>query len=423
MRFNTACLLGGHDPDQDTHSRAVPIYQTSSYLFENSEHAARLFALEEEGYIYTRIMNPTTEVLEKRVAKLEGGVGALAFASGMSAITAGCLTLLGSGDHIVASSGLYGGTYTLFSQTFPQKMGIDVTFIETDEPDEFKRAIKGNTKLLYTETLGNPRLTVPDIKAISDVAHAEGIPMMVDNTMATPALCRPIEHGADIVVHSLTKYLGGHGNSIGGILVDSGKFDWAGSGKFTEFVQPDPAYHGLSFTEHFGEAAYVARARVRMLRDMGGCISPFNSFLILQGIETLPLRMGRHCENAFELAEYLSEQPQVSWVNYPGLPDHPSHQTAVKYLDRFGAMIGFGVKGGAQAGKSFIDNLVNISHLANIGDARTLAIHPAGTTHQQLSDEEKKQSGVTDDFVRLSVGIEDVEDLKEEIANALNAAG
>ncbi len=422
MNFDTMCLLGGHDPDTDTHSRAVPIHQTTSYLFEDTDHAADLFALEEPGYIYTRIMNPTTEVLEKRVAMLEEGVAGLGFSAGMSAITAGCLTILNQGDHIVASSGLYGGTYTLMSQTFKDKFGIDVTFTDTDDPAEFEAAITDETKLLYTETLGNPRLTVPDLEAISEVAHSHDIPLMVDNTMASPALCRPIEHGADIVAHSLTKYLGGHGTSIGGILVDSGNFDWEASGKFPDLVEPDSAYHGLSFTEHFEEQAFIARARVRILRDLGGCISPMNSFLILQGIETLPLRMERHCENARKVAEFLNQHPEVSWVNYPGLPDHPTHDRAAHYLSGgFGGMIGFGVEGGLESGKSFINNLDIISHLANIGDARTLAIHPASTTHQQLNDEELEQAGVTEDFIRLSVGLEDIDDITADLDQALQS--
>ena len=422
MRFDTVCLLGGHTPDTDTRSRAVPIHQTTSYLFEDTDHAARLFSLEEPGYIYTRLMNPTTEVLEKRVALLEGGVAGLAFSAGMSAITAGCLTMMGKGDHIVASSGLYGGTYTLFSQTFPEKFGIDVTFTDTDDPDEFESCITDRTKLFYTETLGNPRLTVPDLTALSKTAHENGIPLMVDNTMASPALCRPIEHGADIVAHSMTKYLGGHGNSIGGVLVDSGNFDWEASGRFPELVEPDPAYHGMSFVEHFGDQAFIARARVRILRDLGGCISPMNSFLILQGVETLSLRMERHCENAREVARFLEKHSRVSWVNYPGLPDHPTHELAARYLSGgFGGMVGFGVKGGMEGGKSFINNVQIISHLANIGDARTLAIHPASTTHQQLSSDELEQSGVTEDFIRLSVGLEDVEDIKADLDQALNA--
>jgi O-acetylhomoserine (thiol)-lyase len=423
LRFDTLALHGGHTPDEDTRSRAVPIYQTTSYTFRDTDHAAALFALEEPGYIYTRIMNPTTGVLEERVSLLEGGVGGLAFSSGMAAITAGCLALLGRGDHIVASSGLYGGTYTLFSHTFPGKMGIDVTFTDSDDPAEFEAAISDSTKLLYLETIGNPRLTVPDFAAVTELAHSHGIPVMVDNTMASPWLCRPIEHGVDIVVHSLTKYLGGHGNSIGGLLVDSGKFDWAGSGRFEEMVEPDPSYHGISYTEKFEDAAYILKARVQMLRDTGGCISPFNAFLVLQGIETLGLRMKRHCENASALVEFLAEHPKVGWVNYPGLPDHPTHALAARYLSGgFGGMVGFGVKGGIESGKRFINGLELVSHLANIGDARTLAIHPASTTHQQLSEEEQLQTGVTPDFVRLSVGIEDVQDIIEDLDAALAQA-
>ena len=423
MRFNTACLHGGHVPDADTRSRAVPIHMTTSYLFKDTAHAARLFALEEPGYIYTRIMNPTTDVLEKRVAMLEGGVGGLAFASGMGAITAGCLTIMGQGDHIVSSSGLYGGTYTLFSQTLPA-LGISVSFTDTDEPAEFEAAVTDRTKLVYTETIGNPRLTVPDLRAISDVAHARGIPVMVDNTAASPALCRPIEHAADVVVHSLTKYMGGHGASIGGMLVDSGKFDWKGSGRFPEMVEPDSAYHGLSFTEHFGEAAYIARARVRILRDLGACISPMNAFLTLLGIETLPLRMERHCENAAKVTEFLKGHAKVTWVNYPGLPEHPAHKLAGRYLSGgFGGLVGFGVKGGLEAGKRFIEALQLVSHLANIGDARTLAIHPASTTHQQLTPREQEQTGVTEDFVRLSIGLEDARDIIADIDQALQRSG
>ena len=419
-RFDTIAVHGGHTPDRDTHSRVVPIHQTTSYLFEDTDHAARLFGLQEPGYIYTRIMNPTTEVLEKRVAALEGGVGGLAFSSGMSAITAGCLTILGQGDHIVSSSGLYGGTYTLFSHTFPNKLGVDVTFTETDAPGEFEKAITDRTKLLYTETIGNPRLSVPDFEALAEVAHAHGLPLMVDNTVASPWLCRPIEHGADIIVHSLTKYLGGHGNSIGGILVDGGNFDWEGSGRFPELVEPDPSYHGVQYVEDFEEQAYIVKARVHLLRDLGGCISPMNSFLILQGIETLPLRMQRHCSNAAAVAEFLQRRAGVSWVNYPGLEDHPAHALAARYLeDGFGAMIGFGVEGGLEAGKAFIEGLELVSHLANIGDAKSLAIHPASTTHQQLSEEEQRQTGVTPDFIRLSVGIEDPEDIIADLDQAL----
>jgi O-acetylhomoserine (thiol)-lyase len=420
LRFDTIALHGGHTPDTDTGARAVPIYQSTSYVFRDTDHAARLFALEEPGFIYTRIMNPTTDVLEKRVAMLEGGVGGLAFASGMAAISAGCLTLLGKGDHIVSSSGLYGGTYTLFSQTFPRKMGIDVTFTETDDPAEFQAAVTDRTKLLFVESVGNPRLTVPDFEAIAAAAHSLGIPVMVDNTIPSPALCRPIEYGADIVVHSLTKYLGGHGNSIGGLLVDGGRFDWAGSGRFDEFVEPDPSYHGIRYVEQFGEAAYIVKARVQLLRDLGGCISPMNAFLILQGVETLSLRMKRHCENGMAVAEFLKGHPKVNWVTYPGLPEHPSHETATRYLTGgYGGIVGFGIEGGSEAGTRFINNLELVSHLANIGDARTLAIHPASTTHQQLSEEQQLRTGVTPDFVRLSVGIEDVRDIIDDLEQAL----
>ncbi len=420
LRFDTLAVHGGHVPDQDTGSRAVPIYQTTSYLFDDTEHAARLFALEEPGYIYTRIMNPTTEVLERRVALLEGGVAGLAFSSGMAAISAGCLTILGEGDHIVSSSGLYGGTYTLFSQTFPRKFGIEVTFTDTDAAEEFAAAATERTRLFFTETVGNPRLTVPDLAALAEAAHEHKVPLMVDNTVASPYLCRPIEHGADIVVHSLTKYLGGHGNSIGGLLVDGGRFDWESSGRFPELTEPDPSYHGIRYVEQFGPQAYITKARVHLLRDLGGCISPLNSFLVLQGIETLPLRMERHCANALAVARHLEERPEVGWVSYPGLPDHPAHEAAARYLDgHFGAMVGFGVKGGLEAGKRFINGLRLISHLANIGDARTLAIHPASTTHQQLSEQEQLQTGVTPDFVRLSVGIEDPADIIADLDQAL----
>lgn len=423
MKFDTISLHGGHTPDTDTGSRAVPIYQTTSYMFDDTEHASRLFALEEEGYIYTRIGNPTTEVLEQRVAMLEGGVGGLAVASGQSAETVGCLSIMGNGDHMVSSSGLYGGTYTLFGNTFPKKFGVDVSFVERDEPELYEEAIRDNTKLIYFETIGNPRLTVPDIEAICEMAHSHGIPVMVDNTFASPYLCRPIEHGADIVLHSLTKYLGGHGNSIGGILVDSGNFDWEASGRFPELVEPDPSYHGIVYVDEFEEKAYITKARVHMLRDLGACLSPMNAFLILQGIETLSLRMDRHCSNAMQIARFLNDHPRVSWVNYPGLPDHPSHETAGRYLTGgFGGMIGFGVEGGLEAGKSFINSLELVSHLANIGDARTLAIHPASTTHDQLSPEEQEQAGVTDDFIRLSVGIEDVGDIIEDLDQALRSA-
>jgi len=420
LRFNSIVLHGGHTPDAETHSRAVPIYQTTSYTFEDTGHAARLFGLEEFGNIYTRIMNPTTDVLEKRVAMLEGGVAGLAFASGMGAITAACVTIASKGDHIVASSNLYGGTYTLFSHTLPRTFGIDVTLVDSDDPAAFAAATNERTKLYFTETIGNPSLTTPDFRALADTAHANGVPLVVDNTVATPWLCRPFEHGVDISVHSLTKYLGGHGNSIGGLIVDSGNFDWAGSGRFDCLTEPDPSYHGMRYVETFGALAYILKARVHILRDLGACISPMNAFLILQGIETLPLRMARHCENALTIARWLVEHPAVTWVTYPGLDAHPTHALAAKYLDGgFGAVLGFGVKGGLEAGKKFINSMELISHLANIGDSRTLGIHPASTTHQQLSDEEQLAAGVTPDFIRLCVGIEDVQDIIEDLDQAL----
>jgi O-acetylhomoserine (thiol)-lyase len=415
--FDTQALHAGHIPDE-TGARAVPIWQTTSYLFKDTEHAARLFALEEPGNIYTRIMNPTTDVLEKRVASLEGGVGGVAFASGMAAINAALLTLCEQGDEIVATPRLYGGTVTLFKDTFSQ-MGIKTVWVESDDPEAFEQAITDRTKVVYVETIGNPKLTVPDLEGIAEVAHAHNLPVMVDNTTASPALCRPIEHGCDIVVHSLTKYLGGHGNSIGGLIVDSGNFPWD-SGRFPEFVEPDSSYHGLKFLEIFGEAAYIMRTRVRMLRDLGACLSPFNAFLILQGIETLGLRMARHSENAMKVARFLESHAKVDWVLYPGLPSHPSHTLAQHYLpDGASGMVGFGVKGGIEAGRAFIEGLQLFSHLANIGDARSLAIHPASTTHQQLSEEEQRAAGVTPDFVRLSIGLETIDDILADLDQAL----
>jgi O-acetylhomoserine (thiol)-lyase len=415
--FDTLSLHAGHTPDE-TGARAVPIWQTTSYVFEDADHAARLFALEEFGNIYTRIQNPTTDVLEKRVAALEGGVGGLAFSSGMGAISAALLTLCTQGDNIVSTSRLYGGTVTLMGNTLAA-MGIDTTFVDSDEPEAFADAITDRTKVVYLETIGNPKLTIPDLAGIAEVAHEHNLPVMVDNTTASPALCRPIEHGADIVVHSLTKYLGGHGNSIGGIIVDSGDFPWDG-GRFPEFVEPDPSYHGLKFLESFGELAYIVRARVRMLRDLGACISPFNAFLILQGIETLSLRMERHSANALAVARFLEAHKRVDWVLYPGLESHPSHAGAERYLpDGASGLVGFGVKGGADAGRAFIEGLELFSHLANIGDARSLAIHPASTTHQQLSEAEQRSAGVTPDFVRLSIGLESLDDILADLDQAL----
>ncbi len=415
--FDTLALHAGHTPDE-TGARAVPIWQTTSYVFKDTEHAARLFALEEPGNIYTRIMNPTTDVLERRIASLEGGVGGLAFSSGMGAISSALLTLCAEGDEIVSTTRLYGGTVTLLKDTL-SRMGIKTVWVDSDEPDAFAQAITDRTKVVYLETIGNPKLTIPDLAGIAEVAHAQDVPVMVDNTTASPALCRPIEHGADIVAHSLTKYLGGHGTSIGGAIVDGGTFPWD-SGRFPEFVEPDPSYHDLKFLETFGNQAFIVRARVRMLRDLGACISPFNAFLILQGIETLSLRMARHSETALAVAHFLEAHPRVDWVLYPGLESHPSHELAERYLPNGASgLVGFGVEGGLEAGRRFIENLELLSHLANIGDARSLAIHPASTTHQQLSEEEQRAAGVTPDFIRLSIGLETPEDILADLDQAL----
>jgi len=418
LGFDTIALHGGQSPDPTTGSRAVPIYQTTSYVFRDTDHAARLFAQEESGNIYTRIMNPTWDVLERRVALLEGGIAALAASSGQSAETIAVLNLAKAGDEVVSSTSLYGGTYTLFKYTLG-RMGIDVKFVDASDPKSFAKAITPKTRCLYVETIGNPKLDVPDIEAIAKIAHDAGIPLVIDSTFATPYLCRPIEWGADIVVHSLTKWLGGHGTSIGGIIVDAGKFDWK-NGKFPDFTEPDPSYHGLVFTEAFGDAAYIAKARISLLRDLGPALSPFNAFLILQGIETLSLRMDRHCSNALKVAQHLERHSLVSWVTYPGLASHPSHDLARKYLPKgAGGMLGFGIKGGKQAGIRFINSVELLSHLANVGDAKSLVIHPASTTHQQLTSEEQLASGVTEDFIRLSVGLEDVDDIIADIDQAL----
>ncbi len=420
-KFDTLSLHAGHVPDKETNSRAVPIYQTTSYTFNNTEHAAGLFALKEFGNIYTRLQNPTTDVLEKRAAALEGGAAGLAFASGMAAITAAVATIAGEGDEIVSASTLYGGTVTLFAHTL-KKLGIKVVFVDPSDPENFKRAITSKTKAVFTETIGNPELNVADIEAVSKTAHDAGLPLIIDNTVPTPYLCRPIEHGADIVVHSLTKFMGGHGNSIGGIIVDSGKFNWS-NGKFPGLTEPDPSYHGVKFYETFKELAYILKARVGWLRDTGACISPFNAFLILQGIETLSLRVRKHSDNAAKVAGFLAEHPNISWVNYPNLPGFRDYDAAKKYLPKGGGgLIGFGIKGDAEAGIKFINSVKLLSHLANIGDARTLVIHPWSTTHQQLSDEEKKEAGVTEDFIRLSVGIEDPDDIIKDIDRALSKA-
>jgi O-acetylhomoserine (thiol)-lyase len=416
--FTTRQLHSGQQPDPTTGARAVPIYQTSSYSFRDTDHAARLFALEEPGNIYTRIMNPTSDVFEQRVADLEGGVGALAASSGHAAQTMAILTICQAGDHIVSASTLYGGTYNQFNYTFP-RLGIDVTFVDPSDPENFRRAIRDNTKILYGETLGNPRINVFPFEEVSAIAREYGIPLMIDNTFATPYLCRPFEWGANIVLHSTTKFIGGHGTSIGGIIVDGGNFNWAGNPRFTNFNTPDDSYHGLVFAT-LGAPAFIMKARVQILRDIGACQSPFNSFLFLQGLETLSLRMDRHVQNAQCVAEFLQQHPNVAWVTYPGLADHPDHVRSARYLPKGpGAILGFGIKGGLAAGKKFIDNLKLFSHLANVGDAKSLAIHPASTTHAQLKPEEQISAGVTPDFIRLSIGIEDEEDILWDLKQAL----
>jgi O-acetylhomoserine (thiol)-lyase len=425
LGFDTLAVHGGQVPDPTTTSRAVPIYQTSSYVFHNTEHAANLFSLKELGFVYTRLMNPTQDVFEKRMALLEGGIGALAVASGQAASTMAVLNILNAGDELVSSASLYGGTYNLFHYTLP-KLGITVHFVDPGDPENFRRAITAKTKAVYAETMGNPKLDMLDIEAVAAITRASGIPLIIDNTTPSPALVNPIRWGADIVVHSATKFIGGHGTSIGGVIIDSGKFNWA-NGNFPAFTQPDPSYHGLVLTElpePLNAMAYILKARLQGLRDMGAAVSPFNSFLFLQGLETLHLRMERHSANAMRVAEFLKRHPKVAWVNYPGLPDHPQHAIAKKYLNKpqFGALVGFGVQGGAEAGRKFIDALSIFSLLANIGDAKSLAIHPASTTHQQLTEEEQKATGVTPDFVRLSVGIEDPDDLIADLDQALATA-
>lgn len=423
--FETLALHAGQEVDPTTKSRAVPIYQTTSYVFDSPEHAASLFGLKEFGNVYTRIMNPTTDVLEKRVAALEGGVGALALSSGQAAETLAILNIANAGDEIVSTTSLYGGTYNLFAHTLP-KLGITVNFCEPT-PDGVRAAMTPKTKLVYSESIGNPDLLTLDIAGVADVAHAAGVPLMIDNTLPTPYLVRPLDHGADIVVHSLTKFLGGHGTSIGGIIVDGGSFDWKASGKFPGFTEPDPSYHGLVYSDVFTPAnfgadiSYIIKARVQGLRDLGAAISPFNSFLILQGIETLPLRMERHSQNAMAVARFLTEHPKVSWVNYPGLPGHPAYERATQYHRNglFGAILGFGIKGGLESGRRFIENTQLFSHLANVGDAKSLVIHPATTTHSQLGVDEQAATGVTPDYVRLSVGLETVSDLIADLDEAL----
>lgn len=424
--FETLQVHAGQEPAPGTNARAVPIYQTTSYVFNDADHGARLFALQEFGNIYTRIMNPTTDVFEKRIAALEGGVAALATSSGQAAQLLAISNIAQAGDNIVSTSYLYGGTYNQFKVTFP-RLGINVKFVDGDEAEDFRQAIDDRTKALFVETIGNPQFNVPDFAALAHIAHENGIPLIVDNTFgAAGYLARPIEHGADIVVQSATKWIGGHGTSIGGVIVDSGKFDW-GNGKFPVFTEPAPGYHGLNFYEvfgpqgPFGNIAFIIRARVEGLRDLGPALSPFNAFLFLQGLETLSLRVQRHVDNALELAQWLKQHPKVEWVNYLGLPEHPYHERAKKYLKNgFGGVLNFGIKGGLEAGRSFINHVKLASHLANVGDAKTLVIHPASTTHQQLSDEEQRSAGVTPDLVRISVGIEHIDDIKADFAQAFD---
>jgi O-acetylhomoserine (thiol)-lyase len=416
--LETLALHAGQKVDSDTLSRAVPVYQTTSYCFKSTEHAANLFALKEFGNIYTRLMNPTTDVLEKRLAAMEGGVGGLALSSGQSAIYVSIFNICGAGGHIVSSNSLYGGTVTLFNQTF-KKLGIDVTFVDPKKPENFAKAVRKNTRLIYIETIGNPKNDILQYEKIAEIAHDNGMPVICDNTVATPMLFRPIEYGIDIVVHSCTKFIGGHGTSIGGAIVDSGKFDWT-NGRYPELTEPDPGYHGVKYVESFGELAYIIKARTQFLRDMGSCMSPFNAFLFLQGLETLHLRMPRHCENALKLAQWLEKHKSVNWVNYPGLKSHPDYALAKKYMPNGqSAILGFGIKGGKKAGIKFINSVKLASHLANIGDSKTLVIHPASTTHQQLTEAEQLAAGVTADYVRVSVGTEHIDDIIADFDQAL----
>ncbi len=419
--FATRALHAGQHPDSETGSRAVPIYQTTSYVFEDSAHAAALFNLQRFGNIYTRIMNPTTGAFEERMAALEHGVGALALASGQAAQFIAMVSLCQAGDHIVASKTLYGGTYTQFDVSF-RRLGVETTFVDPEDPENFRRAITPRTRFLYGETIGNPRMNVFDIAAVAAVAHDHNLPLVIDNTFASPYLCRPIEHGADIVVHSATKFIGGHGTSIGGVIVDSGRFPWE-KGPFPQLVEPSPGYHGIRFRETFGDLAFIIKARVEGLRDLGPALSPFNSFLFLQGLETLKLRMRAHSENALAVAQFLEKHERVAWVNYPGLASSPYRALADRYLpDGQGAVLAFGIRGGLEAGKKFIDSMHLFSHLANVGDAKSLVIHPASTTHQQLSEEERVGGGITEDLIRLSIGIEDLDDILWDLDQALQAS-
>jgi O-acetylhomoserine (thiol)-lyase len=427
QRLETIALHAGQEsPDSATQARAVPIYQTTSFVFKSTEHAANLFALKEFGNIYTRLMNPTTDVFEKRIAALEGGTGALGVASGQAAETLALLAITQVGDEIISANNLYGGTYQLFHYTFP-KLGRKVKFVDSTKPEEIRKAITGKTRAIYAETIGNPKLDVPDFEAIAKIAHDAGIPFVVDNTVGV-GIVKPFEHGADIIVSSATKYIGGHGTSLGGVIVDSGNFKWNG-GKFPEFTEPDPSYHGLKYWDTFGNfpglgnVAFIIKVRVQLLRDIGAALSPFNAFEFIQGLETLPLRIRKHSDNALEIAKFLKQHPSVSWVNYPGLADNPNHRIASKYLkNHYGGIVGFGIKGGYESGKKFINSVKLFSHLANIGDAKSLVIHPASTTHQQLTPKEQEETGVTQDYIRLSIGIEDVQDIKEDIDQALKAA-
>ena len=419
--FDTLCLHAGQIPDAATGARALPIYQTTSFVFDSADHAASLFNLQTFGNVYSRISNPTVCALEERVAALEGGRAALAAATGMAAQTTALLTLAKNGDHIVAARTLYGGTYTQFAVTFAE-FGIDTTFVDPDDPDDFRRAVKPNTKVLYAETIGNPQLNVVDLAALADVAHAAGVPLVIDNTLASPYLCRPIEHGADIVIHSATKYLGGHGTTMGGVVVESGKFDW-GNGKFPQMTTPSRGYHGVIFHETFGDFGFTMKARMEAMRTLGPALSPFNAFLLLQGIETLHLRMPRHCESALAIAQHLAQDPRIAWVNYPLLPGNRYEALARRYLPRgAGGILTFGIKGGAEAGVRFIEAVQFLSHLANVGDAKTLVIHPASTTHRQLDEEEQRAAGVLPEMIRLSVGLETLDDILWDIDQALATA-
>jgi len=419
---DTIAIHGGHAGDPVTKSRAVPIYQTTSYVFDDTEHAARLFALQEFGNIYTRIMNPTSDVLEQRIAQLEGGIGALALASGQAATIYSILNVARAGDHIVSSASLYGGTYSAFTHTLP-KFGIEASLVDGSKAENFAAAVRPSTKAIFAESIGNPKVDVLDIEAVAAVAREHKLPLIVDNTLATPHLLRPFEWGANVIVHSATKFIGGHGTSIGGLLVDGGNFDWAASGRFPDFTEPDASYHGVRYVASFGNLAYIIKARVQLLRDLGAALSPFNAWLFLQGLETLGLRIERHSQNALRVAQFLSERPEVTWVSYPGLPGHHSYARAQKYLPSGqGAILTFGIKGGAPAAKAFIDRLKLFSLLANVGDAKSLVIHPATTTHQQLNVVQQIEAGVTEDMVRLSVGIEDVRDILADLSQAFVAA-